>query len=57
VRPQKKAGGVAQLVQRLPMKCEGPSSNPSTAKKSEKESRAALLFHDITISNKTTSNI
>jgi hypothetical protein len=39
------------------MKCEGPSSNPSTAKKSEKESRAALLFHDITISNKTTSNI
>jgi hypothetical protein len=30
---EKTAGGVAEVVERLPSKCEALSSNPSTAKK------------------------
>jgi hypothetical protein len=34
-----KAGGVPQVVEHLPSKCEARSSNPSIGKKKEKESK------------------
>jgi hypothetical protein len=33
------AGGMAQVVQCMPIKCKGLSSNPSTAKKKKKLGR------------------
>jgi hypothetical protein len=35
-KSQKRAGGVAQVVELLPSKCEALSSNPNTAKKKKK---------------------
>jgi hypothetical protein len=34
---QNRAGGVTQVVEHLPHKCEALSSNPSTAKKEKKK--------------------
>jgi hypothetical protein len=36
---QKRAGGVAQVVDYLPSKCETPNSNPSTARERERDTR------------------
>jgi hypothetical protein len=34
LKPSKMAGGVTQVVEQLPTKCEALSSNPNSAKKS-----------------------
>jgi hypothetical protein len=41
-----RAGGVLQVLQRLPSKCEALSSNPSTAKKKKKTKNPQSILPD-----------
>jgi hypothetical protein len=44
---QKKAGGVAQVVECLPNKCEAVISNPSPARRKKKKSEHLVSFNHI----------